>query len=115
MDSPLKKIFKEFYCNIKMSTVYRLILYARLLYSLILVNYYNNIPQDMASNLDPVSEILEELYGCIRAVHTICKAATYAFSGFFKEVLTSDPTFLLSLRKFDFYLSLINAITSLVY
>ena len=101
-----------------MSTVYRLILYARLLYSLILVNYYNNIPQDMmvkSSNLDPDSEALEELDGIMRAVYNICKAATYAFSGFFKEVLTSDPTFLLSLRKFDFYVSLINAITSLVY
>ena len=88
-----------------MTTVYRLILYARLLYSLILVNYFNNIPQDMmvkSSNLDPDSEVLEELDGCIRAVHNICKTATYAFSGFFKEVLTSDPTFLLSLRKFDF-------------
>ena len=92
-----------------MTTVYRLILYARLLYSLILVNYFNNIPQDMMEkNLNPVSEVLEEIDGCMRAVHSICKAAADAFSGFFVADLTSDPTLNLALRKFNLNSSLIN-------
>ena len=85
---------------------YRLILYARLLYSLTLLTYYNNIPQEILENnssLNPVIEVLEEVFGCITAVHSICEAVNHAFSKFFMAALTSDPAWNLELRKFEFF------------
>ena len=81
-------------------------MYARLLYSLILVTYYNNIPQDILENessLDPVSEVLEEILGCMTAIESICKAANVAFSRFFMAALKSDPAWNLGLSKFYLY------------
>ena len=78
-------------------------MYARLLYSLILVTYYNNIPQDILENyssLNPVSEVLEEICGSMTAVQSICKAANHAFGEVFMAALTSDPAWKLGLRKF---------------
>ena len=65
-----------------MLIIYRFILYARFLYSLILMTYYNSIPQDIlknTSNLDPVSEVLEELVDSMSAIHSICEAANDVF------------------------------------
>ena len=87
--------------------VFRFILYARLLHSLILVTYYNNTPQDAlgnTSNLDPVSEVLKEMGGLMTDVHSICKAANDAFNGFFMAALTSKSAWNLGLRKLLFYL-----------
>ena len=58
------------------SNVYRFIVYSRFLYSLILVTYYNSIPQDILENdsdLDPVSEVLEEIIGLMIDVNSIFK------------------------------------------
>ena len=96
-----------------LSKYYRLILYARLLFCLTLVTYYNNIPQDILENdssLNPVSEVLEELYGSMTAIESICKAANVAFSKFFMAALTSDPAWNLGLRKLILYFSVSNAI-----
>jgi hypothetical protein len=95
--NPLTKIKPKM-----LSSVFRLILFARFLYSLILVIYYNNVSQDFLENnssLDPVSEVLEEIFGCMTAVHSICKAANDAFNGLFMAALTSDPSWNLGLRK----------------
>ena len=81
-------------------------MYARLLYSLILVTYYNNIHQDNLENdssLNPIREVMEEIVGCMTAVHSICKAANDAFSGLFMAALTSDPAWNLGLSKFYLY------------
>ena len=81
-------------------------MYARLLYSLILVTYYNSIPQDILKNnssLDLVSEVLEEILDCMTAVQSICEAANDAFSRFFMAAFTSDPAWDLGLRKFYFF------------
>ena len=98
----MKKI-KDFDFKTKMlPTVFRFILYARFLYSLILVIYYNNVSQDFLENnssLDPVSEVLEEIFGCMTAVHSIFEAANDAFSKFFMVALTSDSDWNLGLRK----------------
>ena len=88
---------------------YRFILNTRFLYSLILVAYYNNSSQHIlenTSNLDPVSEVLEEISRCLTAVHSICKAANEAFSEFFMAALTSNPAWDLALSKFYFYSSM---------
>ena len=61
------------------------------------------------SSLDPISEVLKEIGGCMTAVHSICKAANDAFSKFFMAALTSDPAWDLGLRKFYFYSSGSNA------
>ena len=77
-------------------------MFARLLYSLILVTYYNKIPQNILgnnSNLDPISEVLKEIVGCMTAVNSICEAANHAFSGFFMAALTSDLDWNLGLSK----------------
>ena len=96
----MKKI-KDF---VKMSpTVFRFILYVRLLYSLILVTYYNIISLDSVakdSSLDQISEVLKEIGGSMTAIESICKAANAAFSKFFMAALTSDPGWNLELRKF---------------
>ena len=89
-------------------TVFRFILYARLLYSLTLVTYYNNIPQDILENessLDPVSEFLKELDDSMASIESICKAANVAFSRFFMAALTSDTAWNLGLRKLILYFS----------
>ena len=85
-----------------LSKYYRLILYARLLYSLTLVTYYNNISQDILENdsrLHPVHEVLKELDDCMTSIESICKAANDAFNKLFMAALTSDPDWNLGLRK----------------
>ena len=104
------KNIKDF--DFKTKTVFRFILYARLLYSLILVTYYSNIPQDSVENnssLDPINEVLNEIGGCMTAVYSICEAANDALSRLFMAALTSDPAWDLGLRKFYFYSSVSNA------
>ena len=81
-------------------------MYARLLYSLILVTYYNNIHKETLENdssLNPVSEVLKEIGSAMTAVHSICEAANDAFSTFFMAAFTSDQAWDLGLRKFYFY------------
>ena len=87
-------------------------MYARLLYSLILVTYYNIIHKETLKNdsiLNPVSEVLEEIGIAMTAVHSICEAANDAFSRFFMAAFTIDSAWDLGLRKFYFYLSGSNA------
>ena len=88
-------------------------MYARFLYSFILVAYYINIPQDILENdsdLDLVSEVLQKIGGSLTAVYGICEAANNAFNGFFMGALRSDPEMNLALSKFDFYSSVSNAL-----
>ena len=54
------------------------------------------------SSLNPVSEVLREIYYSSIAVHSICEAANDAFSRFFMAAFTSDPVWDLGLRKFYF-------------
>ena len=86
-----------------LNLLFRFIQHARQVFTLILVTYYSNIPQDVLDklpNFDPVERSIKEMEASDISVKSICEAANDALGGFFMADFTSDSSWNLKLSKF---------------